>query len=139
MKVEELEDRKISVCDMMKSNTSEIIKKFESQIPTYAQIYSDMYQEYLHMFDDLFGTCYISEKEFFDKLNLDSDFLKTLDRNWKAISEVYFSQIEYSTNFLRAYAKMRISMMKSFEEFAHVQMDSYAKMLGEWNAKIENR
>jgi len=56
---------KISACDVMKENTSKVIKKMESQIPSYVQEYSDLYTEYLHTFDDLFGTCYISEKQFF--------------------------------------------------------------------------
>ena len=29
----------ISFCDIMKNNSSSIVKKVESQIPTYAQIY----------------------------------------------------------------------------------------------------
>lgn len=53
-----------SICDIMKSGTSEIIKKLEIQIPTYAQIYSDIYKEYLHTLDELYGVCYISEKDF---------------------------------------------------------------------------
>ena len=55
----------ISICDLMKDHTSTVIKKAESQIPTYTQIFSDVYREYLHVIDDLYGTCYISEKEFF--------------------------------------------------------------------------
>lgn len=39
----------ISICDVMKNNTSEIIQKLESQIPTYAQLSSDLYTKYLHM------------------------------------------------------------------------------------------
>ena len=69
----------VSVCDIMKGNTSEIIKKMESQIPTYFQMHSDVYTEFLHTMDDLFGTCFIAEKEFFDKLNFDQYTLKFFD------------------------------------------------------------
>ena len=71
----------VSVCDIMKGNTSEIIKKFEYQIPSMVQNYSNLYTAYLHLFDNLFGTCYINEKEFFDKLNIDQAILKQLKDN----------------------------------------------------------
>ncbi len=67
------------MCGVMKSKTSSVIRKMESQIPSYVQEYSDLYAEYLHTIDDLFGTCYISEKEFFDKLNIDQKTLKAFD------------------------------------------------------------
>ena len=37
----------MSICDVMKNNTSAIIGKLESQIPIYAQLYSDLYTKYL--------------------------------------------------------------------------------------------
>ena len=120
---------KISACDIMKDNTSNVIKKMESQIPSYVQEYSDLYTEYLHMFDDLFGTCYISEKEFFDKLGFDQETLKTFDNYSKTLTNFYSSQIEMSTNYLRAYVKMRISAIKSYDQYIHAMMDSYAKTL----------
>ena len=61
----------ISVCDIMKTNTSKIIQKLESQIPSQFQQYSDLYSSYLHTMDDVYGTCYMSEKKFFDNLNID--------------------------------------------------------------------
>ena len=120
---------KISACDIMKDNTSKVIKKMESQIPSYVQEYSDLYTEYLHMFDDLFGTCYISEKEFFDKLGFDQETLKTFDNYSKTLTNFYSSQIDMSTNYLRAYVKIRISAIKSYDQYIHAMMDSYAKTL----------
>ena len=58
----------ISICDLMKNNTSEILQKMEYQVPTYLQGYTDLFTKYLHSLNTLFGTCYISEKQFFDKL-----------------------------------------------------------------------
>jgi len=130
---------KISVCDVMKDNTSKVIKKMESQIPSYVQQYSDLYTEYLHTFDDLFGTCYISEKEFFDKLGFDQETLKTFDNYSKTLTNFYSLQIDMSTNFLRRYVKMRISAIKSYDKYLHVMMDSYAKMLSQFNSKHETK
>jgi len=125
---------KISACDVMKDNTSKVIKKMESQIPSYVQDYSDLYAEYLHTFDDFFGTCYIAEKEFFDKLGFDQETLKTFDNYSKTLANFYSSQIEMSTSYLNDYVKMRISAIKSYDRYLHVMMDSYAKSLSQFNS-----
>ncbi|MEE8181282.1 MAG: hypothetical protein V3T67_05525 [Nitrosopumilaceae archaeon] len=127
----------ISVCDVMKNNTSAVIRKMESQIPSYVQEYSDLYAEYLHTTDDLFGTCYLSEKEFFDKLNIDQKTLKAFDNLsgfWEKIATL---QIETSTNFMRANNQMRISAIKSYDKYVHTMMDSYAKMLSQYNKSLK--
>jgi len=124
---------KISVCDVMKSKTSSVIRKMESQIPSYVQGYSDLYAEYLHTIDDLFGTCYLSEKEFFDKLNIDQKTLKAFDNLSGFWEKIATSQIETSTNFMSAYVQMRISAIKSYDNYVHTMMDSYAKMLSQYN------
>jgi len=126
-----------SICDIMKGNTSAIIQKMESQIPVNFQIYSDMYKEYLHMIDDLFGTCYLSEKEFFDKMNIDDRILKIMDSYGKTYTEIYSSQIENYSSFLKWYSKMRTSGMRSYDKFAHVMMDSYAKMISDFSKKLQ--
>ncbi len=131
------EQDKISVCDVMKSKTSSVIRKMESQIPSYVQEYSDLYAEYLHTLDDLFGTCYLSEKEFFDKLNIDQKTLKAFDNLsgfWEKIATL---QIETSTNFMRANNQMRISAIKSYDKYVHTLMDSYAKSLSVFNSTIK--
>ncbi len=128
----------ISVCDVMKKNTSQIIKKMESQLPSNLQLYSDLYAEYLHMFDDLFGTCYISEKQFFDKLGIDQNTIKTFDKNSSVLTNFYSSQIDMASNYLRTYVQMRISAIKSYDRYIHVLMDSYAKMLSQFNSIVKN-
>ena len=128
------EQDKISVCDVMKSKTSSVIRKMESQIPSYVQGYSDLYAEYLHTTDDLFGTCYISEKEFFDKLNIDQKTLKAFDNFWSFWEKIATSQIEVSTNIMRANTQMRVSAIKSYNKYAHTMLDFYSKMLSQYNS-----
>jgi len=130
-------NKEYSICDIMKGNTSAIIQKMESQIPVNFQIYSDMYKEYLHMIDDLFGTCYLSEKEFFDKINIDDRILKIMDSYGKTYTEIYSSQIENHSSFLKLYSKMRTSGIRSYDKFAHVMMDSYAKMISDFSKKLQ--
>ena len=126
----------VSVCDIMKGSTSEIIKKFEYQIPSLVQNYSNLYTAYLHLFDNLFGTCYIHEKEFFDKLNIDQALLKQLKNNSESIKNKYLENIEINAKFLDEQFKMRISAIHSFEDFVQVMMDSYAQTLSQFNRSM---
>ena len=87
-------ENKISVCDIMKKDTSKIIQKLESQIPSNFQQYSDLYTAYLHTLEDVFGTCYISEKEFFDKLNIDQGILAAYQKYSNTLTEAYLNQID---------------------------------------------
>ncbi len=135
--VKPTEEDKISVCDVMKSNTSSVIRKMGLQIPLYVQEYSDLYAEYLHTTDDLFGTCYLSEKEFFDKLNIDQKTLKAFDNLSGFWEKIVTSQIETSTNFMRAYVQMRISAIKSYDNYVHIMMDSYSKILLQYNSAFK--
>jgi len=131
------EQDKISVCDVMKSKTSSVIRKMQSQIPSYVQEYSDLYAEYLHTVDDLFGTCYLSEKEFFDKLNIDQKTLKAFDNLWGFWEKTTTSQIETSTNFMRTNIQMRVSAIKSYDKYVHTMMDFYSKMLSQYNSAFK--
>ncbi|NQV40331.1 MAG: hypothetical protein HQ505_07340 [Nitrosopumilus sp.] len=129
----EKRDEKLSICDVFKEDTSEVIKKLESQTPSLFQNYSNLYTAYLHMFDDLFGTCYISEKEFFNKLNLDQSILKQIKSNSESIKKAYLENIDRNAKYVDEYTKMRISAIKSFDNYMHVIMDSYAKYFSQFN------
>ncbi len=129
-------ENKVSVCDIMKNNTSQIMKKIESQSPSLIQKYSDLYMIYLHTIDDIFSTCYISEKEFFDKLDIDQGILKEAEKLSKALTAIYIDQIELSSKYLEANIQMRVSALKTYDNFMHVTMESYAKTLSQFNKSI---
>jgi len=121
-----------SVCDIMKDNTTKIVSKMESQVPTYLKLYSDIYTEYLHSLEDVFGTCYISQKELFDKLGLDQKNLKAFDNYWNVLTEMIISQIDMSTIFLKTYSQARISAIKFNDQYMHLMTDNYAKILSQF-------
>jgi len=127
----------ISVCDIMKNNTSKVIRKMESEVPALIQIYSDLYTKYLHLFDDVFGTCYIAEKQFFDKLGFDKKALQDLDNYWNAFSQIANTQIEVSTDVQRTYVQTHSAWIESFDLTLHDMMDYYAKTLAQINALFE--
>jgi hypothetical protein len=124
---------KISVCDIMKTNTSKIIQKFESQIPSRFQQYSDLYAAYLHTIDDVYGTCFISEKEFFDKLNIDQGVLHSIQEYTKKLTDTYLAQIDLYAKSREEFVQTQISSLKVFDNFMHIMMDSYAKTLSQIN------
>lgn len=128
-------EESISVCDVMKGNTSNIIKKIQSQIPSYVQLYSDYYSEYLHSLDDLFGTCYIAEKQYFDNLNIDKNVLKAYAQFVDSITQNVSINIDLSTKMLSSYIQMRISGIRTYDTYLHNLMDSYARWLSLFNRK----
>lgn len=119
----------ISICDIMKDNTTKIIKKIESQIPSYMQWYSDLYTEQLHSLDDVFGTCYIWQKQYFDRLGIDQKSMKAISDYWNVLTETALSQLEISNNMQKAYIQTRVAGIKSYDQFMHLVMDYYGKMM----------
>ncbi len=131
-------ESEISICDIMKNRTSEIVKKIECQIPSTVQQYSDLYTAYLHSIDDMFGTCYISQKEFFDKLGISQEALRNFDKYLESISKSYQNWIDLSSKYGQDYVQTRLSMIKSSDQFIHMTMDLYAKMLAKFNEMYDS-
>ena len=132
------QERKLSICDIMKEDTSEVIKEMESKMPSIFQSYSDMYTKYLHTLDEIFGTCYIAEKEFFDKLNLDQDTLKQIKENSELMKKNYIKNIDMTVKFFDEYVKMRVEAIKSFDSYSHIMMKTYAKTLSQFNKSAKS-
>ena len=137
-KQDDLQEEKLSICDIMKEDTSEIIRKIESKMPTMFQSYSDMYTKYLHTLDDIFGTCYIAEKEFFDKLNIDQGILRQIKENSESMKKNYIETIDMATKLFDEQVKMNMETTKSFDNYAHVMMESYAKMLSQFDKSTKS-
>jgi hypothetical protein len=130
-------DSSTSVCNIFKDNTSRVIKKLEMQIPSHFQIDSDMYKEYLHVVDDVFGTCVLSEKEFFDKMKMNKNLVKNIETYTNYLTGIGINQIENYDKYLKWYAQMRISGMKSYDQFVHTMMNSYSKALSNFINNFE--
>ena len=122
---------KLSICEVFKDDTSEVIQKLESTAPAIFQNYSNLYTSYLHMWSDFFGTCYISEKKFFDKLDIDPSILNQIKSTSETVKKMYLENIDNGTQFFDEYTKMRLSAIKSFDRVTHVMMESYANYLSQ--------
>ena len=132
------DENAFSICDLMKEDTSEIIRKLESKVPSHVQNYSNLYTEYLHGLDDLFGTCYIAEKEFFDQINIDQGILRQVREHSRIVKENYLDGVEMGTKFLDEYVKMRIFAIKTFDGYFHTMVESYSKMLSQFNNSLKS-
>lgn len=126
-KQEQTNQDMISLCELMKGDTSEVIRKLESQLPSFVQNYSDLYSAYLHMFDDVFGTCYIAEKQYFDKFQIDPKILSLFKEYSQSLKHSMIESIEMNTKLFNVYVKTRISTIKSLDEYLHTMMDLYAE------------
>lgn len=129
-------NEKISVCDVMKEDTSKIIKKLEFQIPAKFQQYTDLYAAYLHTLDDIFGSCYLSEKEFFDRLNIDQGLLKAYKKYSNVFTDTYLEQLDYFSKLRDEHIQIQISSLKIYDNLMHVMMDSCAKILSQINHSV---
>lgn len=127
------QEETLSICDFMKEDTSEIIKKMESGMPSLFQSYSDMYAKYLHTLDDIFGICYTAEKEFFDKLNIDQGILRQIKQNSEMTKKNYLENLDMNSKLFDEYVKMGMKSIESFDNYAHAMMESYAQMLSQFN------
>jgi len=130
-----LEKTKISICDLFQNNTSEILQKMEYQIPIYLQGYSDLFTKYLHSFNTLFGTCRMSEKQFFDKLGVDHFVLQEIADYWNFLKNLSLIQIELNSKFVEDYIEFRVSTIESFDKSLTSILDYYTKTLSEFNKK----
>ena len=122
-------DGKVSVCGIMKDGASEIIQKLESEIPQLFQVYSDLYARYLHSIQECYGICHIAEKQYFDKLEIDNEFLKQLDSYFKSCTRITDAQIDVSAGFQRSYVQFKVGLIDSWDKYAQVWIYMYAKFL----------
>lgn len=126
---------KISICDLTKNNTSEILQKMEYQIPVYLQGYTDLFTKYLHSFNTAFGTCRISEKQFFDKLGINHQVMEEMVEYWNFAKNLTIIQIETYSKFVQDYIDFRISTIDSLDKSMTSAFEYYSKALSEFNKK----
>jgi len=119
--------------DIIKNNTSEIIQKIQSQIPTYMQLYSELYAKYLQVIDDAYATWYVSEMTFFDKIGMDKSILGAFELYWNSFTEMTLKQIEMATKFAKMYVQVRLGTLDSYDKVTHTVIDSYTRAWDQFN------
>jgi hypothetical protein len=124
-----IEKPRISVCDIMHDGAADIIAKMQSLLPLNMELYSDLYMECLNSFQDLFGTCYIAEKEIEETIGIDQNLLEYFDVAAKTYSKMVISQIDMINNVQKAYLQSSISAVKTSDDYIRLMLDSYSRMV----------
>lgn len=119
----------LSVCDVMRDNTNEVIMKVESLLPTFIEGFTDLQAEYLRIARDFFGTCYIAEKELLDKMGVDQNAIKGFDKYLKVLTKSSIAEIEMAGNLQKTFVDNTMSVMKCYDDYVKLMLSSYAKML----------
>ncbi len=126
-----------SICNMYKDSISKIVNRMEKHLPVHLQMYSDMYKEYLHTLDDVFGTCMAAENAF-EKMLPRQDFLKYVEPYADSMTNMWIKHVDNFDIYLKWYTQMRISYMKSYDESVHALINPSTEML-EWMSKSHER
>lgn len=129
----ESSEKKKTVSIVATNNTSEIIQKIKLQIPTYVELYSDLYTKYLQVIDDIYSTRYVSEMAFFGKLGMDKSVLGAFEMYWNFFTQMTLKQIEMATKFAKMYVQLRLATLDSYDKVAHLMMDSYTRAWDQFN------
>ena len=129
----------ISVCDVMRDSTNEVIMKIEGLLPSYIESVTDLQAEGLRITRDFFGTCYIAEKELLDKMGVDQKAIEAFDKYSKGITKTAVSEIEIANNFQKAWVDNMMTSMKSYDDYVKAMISSYAKMLEYMSSMIPKR
>lgn len=119
----------LSVCDVMRDNTNEIIMKIEGLLPTYIESFADLQAEGLRIARDFFGTCYIAEKEILDNMGVDQKAIESFDKYSKAITKTTIFEIDMMNSFQKTFVENTMSAMTSYDNYVKLMLSSYAKML----------
>jgi len=132
-------ENEVSICDILKNSTTKVIKKLESQIPPNVQAYSDLYTHYLHLLDDYFGTCYLWQKQYFDKLGLDSEAVGAIDSYWNTVTDLYCTQIDMIASAQKSNITTRNNMIEICDQYIHQAIDYYGKVFSQALSKINEK
>lgn len=129
----------LSMCDIMRDNTNQIIMKVESLLPSFIESFANIQEEYLRIARDFFGTCYISEKELLDKMGVDHNAIEGFDKYLKVLTKYAILDIDMANNFQKTFVTNTISAMKTYDGYVKLMLSEYAKMLEYTSALIPKK
>ncbi len=136
---EKPQSKHVSVCDVMRDNTNQVIMKIESLLPANIENFANLQGEYIRIARDFFGTCYIAENELLDKMGVDQKAIEGFDRYLKAITQTTISQIDMASNFQKTFVENSLSAMKIYDDYVKLMLSSYAKVLEYTSALIPKK
>lgn len=127
----------LSICDVWKDSVHKIITKAEFQTPLYIQAYTQVHAEFLHSIDNMYGTCYMWQKQYFDKLGIDQKAVNSYAKLYEVLTEFITKSMDAYANSQKHQAEAIIEAMKSGNIYVRQCLDMYAKMISSWNASLK--
>ncbi|MDH2907270.1 MAG: hypothetical protein PXX83_04145 [Candidatus Nitrosotalea sp.] len=122
-----------SMPNVVKNNTSEIIEKIDSKIPTYVQLYSDLYKKYLHMANNFCTTSCLAQKEFFDKMGVNNAMPTMFDAYLGSVKQMVLLQIDMNENMIQSYVSHRLTVLDFYDQMMNRNITNFAKMFSLFN------
>lgn len=119
--------------NITKDNTSEIIEKIDSKIPTYVKLYSDLYKKYLHMASDFYTNSHSTQKEFFGKMGVNDARLEMFDAYLESVKKMVLLQIDINENMVKSYVGHRLTVLEFYEQMMNRTMTNFSKMFSLFN------
>lgn len=121
-----------SVCDIWKDSVHKIITKAEYQTPIYLQAYSQMHSEFLHSVDNLFGTCYIWQKRYFDRMGIDQKVVNAYGELCEKSTGSITEWMDAYAAYKKFQADLAIDYMKIGNNYIHWWTDMCGKAMSFW-------
>lgn len=120
----------MSFTDITKEHTSRILKDLELQTPMHFQIYSDMYKEYLHMLDNVFGLLIHAEKKIIEDPGItDPRLVQVFESMTRAATDQWLTHLDNYGEFLQWYAKTRTQGTKAYDKYMHDIINGWTRIL----------
>lgn len=118
----------VSIQNIVKDNTSEIIEKIDSKIPTYVQLYSDLYKKYLQIASNLCTKSYLTQKEFYEKMEVGDTKFAMFDAYLESIKKMALLQIDITETMFQSYMGFRLTTLDFYDQMISGSMVNFAKM-----------
>jgi predicted transcriptional regulator YdeE len=117
-----------SIQNIIQDHTSEIIEKIDSKIPTYVQLYSDLYKKYLQIAGNLCTKSYLTQKEFYEKMEIDDARFAMFDAYLESIKKMSLLQIDMTETMFQSYIGFRLTALDFYDQMMNGCMVNFAKM-----------
>jgi hypothetical protein len=113
--------------------TSKVIEKMDSKIPSYVNLYSDLYKKYLHIMDSFYNNWYSNQKETISKMGVNDAAFTMFDVYLKSVRQMALLQIDMTENIFKNYVGYRLTALDFFDQMINGNMINFTKMLPKFN------
>ena len=112
--------------------TSDVIEKMDSKIPSYVNLYSDLYKKYLHIMDNYYNNWHSNQKETISKMGVNDAAITMFDIYLKSFKQMALLQIDITENMFKNYVGYRLTALDFFDQMIS-NMANFTTMLPKFN------